>query len=417
MKKKCFIGLVLSLVMLFGATSAYAWEGKGAVNSSAIKIFCQKNKIKESKQKKEKKVNKGRKDRRDYIAVTGITLNKTSTTISVGSWERLTATIQPSNATDKKYYWFSDNSRIAAVNPSGKVTGMAAGTAKIWVVTRDGFNMASCSVTVTGSPSSTEVPVTSVSIVKTESTVTIKEGTSRLLNTRVLPDNATDKSVTWSTSNPDIVTVDRYGNITGVREGTATVRVTTNDGQKTDSCPVQVIAADEWKRVTGVDLNLVNVTIPVGFKDQLRYRVEPADASDQEVTWRSSNTNVALVDPYGTIEAKRVGTAIITVTTLDRSKTDTCIVTVVPAVMLPSRGILLNKVASTLVEGEYDYPSVIFYGADEDDHSLTWRSSDTDVATVNSSGRVTAKEPGTAVITVRTSNNWLASYTVTVIAE
>lgn len=456
---------------------------------------------KEDKHKKDKKdkKNEGNKKGHEYVAVEDITINKTSLSLAVGSWERLTAAVQPADATDKKFYWFSGNPRVASVNPSGKVTGLAPGTAVIYAATRDGFKTDYCTVTVTGSSktvhvtgvtlnrtaltmdagegrrltatitpgnatnkavawsssntavatvdrngyvsalkagtavitvrtedggktasctvtvrSGAQVPVTSVSIVKTRSYIALQEGATRRLDIEILPDNATDKNVTWRTNDSGIVTVNRYGEITGVHEGTATVTVTTADGRKSDSVLVEVIPANEWVRPTGVDLNLVSTTIPVGFTEKLRYGIEPAHASDKEVRWSSSNSDVASVNGYGVIEAKRTGTAVITVTTVDGSKTDSCFVVVVPALSEPSRGILLNKTASTLTEGEYDYPVVLFYPSNEDDYALTWTSSDTTVATVNQNGRVTAVEPGTAVITVRTSNNRSASYTVTV---
>lgn len=411
MKKKGFIALALCLVLSFTTAAAYASGVNYVVNGHKGQSIGYKNKVKPKKEKPKKEKPKN-------VAVIGITLNKTKTTIAAGSWERLVATVQPAGAKYAKVFWYSENPLAAWVNPSGKVTGVIPSTipVRIWAVAFNSkdFKKAYCDVTVTGQTTATEVRVTSVTI---DETTTVKDGATKRLSAQVLPENATNKNVTWSTSDSDIVSVDRYGNITGVDEGRATITVTTADGGKTDSCRVTVIPADEWVRVTGVSLNLVETKLPVGFTDQLRYLLEPSDASDQTVVWSSSNSDVASVDDDGTITAKRRGTADITVTTVDRSRTYTCSVTVVAAPVLPSRGILLNKVASTMVEGEIDYPEVVFYGVDDDDYSLTWSSDDTDVATVNQNGRVTAEEPGTAIITVETSNGWEASYTVKVISD
>lgn len=511
MKKLILKVFVLCLMMVFLATSAYAGAGTVAAAGNnyvpAWDVYDRDddddrddnhNKGKHKKDKKEKK-NKGKKKGQEYVAVTGISLNKTKLTLKVGSWERLSASIQPANATDKKYYWFSDNPLVASVNPSGKVTGLKPGTAKIYVATRDGFKTAYSSVTVTGSAKTVHVTgvtlnrtaitldagkgqrlsatitpgnatnkavtwssdnpkvatvdrngyvsalkagtaritvttedggkeayctvtvrkgapitVTSVSIVKTRSYIALKEGATKRLNIQILPANATDNNVTWSTGDSGIVSVNRYGDITGVHEGTTDITVTSADGHRNDTVRVEVIPADEWISATDVSLNLINTTIPAGFAERLRYEIEPSNASDKEVRWSSSRPEIASVDEYGNIKAQRTGTAVITVTTVDGSITDSSLVVVVPAVSLPSRGILLNKSASTLAEGETDYPEVLFYHASADDYSLTWTSNNTAVATVNQNGRVTAVAPGTAVITVRTSNNWRASYTVTV---
>jgi len=411
MKKKIVMALVLCLVLSFTTAAAYASSVSSAMNGHKGQLSSHKNQVKPNKEKPKKEKPKN-------AIITVITLNKTKTTIAAGSWERLVATVQPARVKHAKVFWYSENSQAAWVNPSGKVTGVIPSTVpvRIWAVTfnSNGFKRAYCDVTVTGRSTVTEVPVTSVSVSETE---TVKEGATKRLSIQVLPENATNKNVTWSTSDSDIVSVDRYGNVTGVNEGRATITVTTADGGKTDSCRVTVIPADDWVRVTGVSLNLVETKLPVGFTDQLRYQLEPSDASDQDVVWSSSNSDVASVDDNGTITAKRRGTADITVTTVDRSRTYTCLVTVVAAPELPSRGILLNKVSSTMVEGEIDYPEVVFYGVDDDVYSLTWSSDDTDVATVNQNGRVTAEEPGTATITVETSNGWSASYTVKVISD
>ncbi|MGI6328093.1 MAG: Ig-like domain-containing protein, partial [Dethiobacteria bacterium] len=131
----------------------------------------------------------------------------------------------------------------------------------------------------------------------------LKEGETVQLTAIVEPEDATDKSVTWSSSNEDVATVDETGLVTAVAEGEAEITVTTNDGDFTDSITVTV------KRVlvTGVSILEENQTLPEGATVQLTAIVEPEDATDKSVTWSSSNEDVATVDETGLVTAVAEG--------------------------------------------------------------------------------------------------------------
>lgn len=174
------------------------------------------------------------------VAVTGVSLNKTSTSIQVGALEQLTATVEPSNATNKAVNWSSNPTSVATVDNNGNVTAVAEGTATITVTTQDGNKTATCTVTVTPA-SSDPVAVTGVSLNKTSTTLTV--GGSETLTATVQPSNATNKAVTWSSNPTSVATVDSNGKVTAVAEGTATITVTTQDGNKTATCTVTVNAA------------------------------------------------------------------------------------------------------------------------------------------------------------------------------
>ena len=174
------------------------------------------------------------------VAVTGVSLNKTSTSIQVGASEQLTATVEPNNATNKAVTWSSNSPSVATVDNSGNVTAVAEGTATITVTTQDGNKTATCTVTVTPA-SSDPVAVTGVSLNKTSTTLTV--GGSETLTATVQPSNATNKAVNWSSNPTSVATVDSNGKVTAVAEGTATITVTTQDGNKTATCTVTVNAA------------------------------------------------------------------------------------------------------------------------------------------------------------------------------
>lgn len=174
-------------------------------------------------------------DMNPSVAPTGVTVTPTTLSLEAGKTSQLTATVSPSNATDKTVTWSSSNTNVATVSSSGLVTAKAAGTATITATTNTGGKTATCAVTVTPAV----VSVTGVTVSPTS--VSVKMGKTTALTATVSPSNATDKSVTWKSSNTAVATVSSSGVVTGVKPGTATVTVTTNDGGKTATCAVTVL--------------------------------------------------------------------------------------------------------------------------------------------------------------------------------
>ncbi len=332
------------------------------------------------------------------IPVTGVSLDQTSMTMILGDTRTLTATVTPSNATDKSVTWSSSNTSVATVSSSGVVTAKGSGNATITATTNDGGKTVTCAVTVT-------VPVTGVSLNK--SSLTLSEGDSQTLTATVSPSNATDKSVTWASDNESVATVTTAGVVVAKTPGTAVITVTTNDGGKMASCAVSV-----KPRVSGVTLDNSSISLVVGGTRTLTATVEPSDAVDKSVTWSSNNTSVATVSSYGTVTAKAVGTAVITVRTNDGGKTATCSVTVTPVSVT---GVSLSQTSLTLYEGDNETLVATVSPSNATNKTVTWSSSNSSVASVSSSGRVSARAAGSAVITVTTSDgNFTATCSVTV---
>ena len=189
----------------------------------------------------------------EVIEVTSVSLNKTSLTLEIGESETLTATVLPSNATDKSVTWTSSAQTVVTVE-DGKVTTIESGTATITATTSNG-KTASCMITVI-EPAPEVIEVTSVSLDKTS--LTLEIGESETLTTTILPNNATDKSVTWTSSDQAVASV-ANGKITAVGSGTAMITATTSNG-KTAICTVTVNAAVpkitqvEGATITGTDI-------------------------------------------------------------------------------------------------------------------------------------------------------------------
>ena len=176
---------------------------------------------------------------------------------------------------------------------------------------------------------SAPVAVTSVTLDKTN--VSLVAETNTTLTATVLPANAANKKLTWSSDKPTIASVDAKGTVTAHKAGTAVITVETEDGGKTTSCKVTVKAKPAAPvAVTGVTLNKNELSLEQGTSEKLTETVAPTNATNRKVLWSSGNTTVATVWQDGTVTAHKAGTAVITVKTEDGAKTATCKVTVKP---------------------------------------------------------------------------------------
>ena len=170
-------------------------------------------------------------DETEIIATTGVTLNTSAVSIFPGEQVELKATLTPENGTSSYKTWASSDAKIATVDVWGRVLGVNPGEATITVTTASGKHTATCKVTVK------EIPATGVTLNKTETSVYI--GENETLTVTVTPGNTSDKTITWTSSKPEIATVGEDGKVTGVELGTATITATTKNGISA-SCEVTV---------------------------------------------------------------------------------------------------------------------------------------------------------------------------------
>ena len=242
-------------------------------------------------------------------------------------------------------------------------------------------------------PAPTTVSVTGVSLNKTS--LSLVEGGSESLTATVSPDNATNKAVSWKSSDTGVATVDGSGKVTAVKAGSTTITVTTTDGGKTATCSVTVTS--KTVSVTGVKLDNGKLELKAGETAQLTATVEPSDASDKSLEWTSSDAKVATVDASGKVTAVGVGSATITVKTKDGGKTATCAVTVAPVAV---EGVTVDPAKAEVVEGNTVQLKATVSPADAA-QEVEWTSSDSEIATVDKNGLVTTIKPGTVYIVVR----------------
>ena len=323
------------------------------------------------------------------VSVTGVSLDKTEIVLVEGSSEKLTATVEPTNATNKNVTWSSDHEAIATVDQNGTVTARRGGQATITVTTVDGSKTATCTVRVRIQIGE---PVQSVGLNKTE--LALEVGKTGTLEAIVEPSDATNKNVTWSSSNSEVATVDN-GVVTAVSAGTAIITVTTEDGAKTATCKVTV-NAPQTVPVTGVTLDKTSLDLKTGDNTTLTATVNPESATNKDVTWISDKPEIAAVEG-GTVTAKAAGTAIIAVTTVDGGKIATCKVTVTPKTV-PVSGIQVQGAASIYV-GDTTKLTATITPDGASNKAVTWDSQNKDIATVDQQGNVKALKAGTATIT------------------
>ncbi len=323
------------------------------------------------------------------VPATSVKLSKTSVSVVKGKTYTLKATLGPVGSNDT-VKWTSSNTKVATVSASGVVKGIAKGVATITVTTGSG-KKATCKVTV-------KVPSTSVKLNKTA--ITINKGKTYTLKATMSPANTTD-AVKWTSSNTKIATVSASGVVKGIAKGTATITATTTSGKKA-TCKVTVNVP-----ATSVKLSKTSVSVVKGKTYTLKATLGPVGSNDT-VKWTSSNTKVATVSASGVVKGIAKGVATITVTT-GSGKKATCKVTVKE---IKAKGIKLNKTSATVSKGKTLTLKATLNPSNTTD-KVTWKSSNTKVATVSASGVVKGVKHGTCTITA-TINGKKATCKITV---
>ncbi|WP_270566051.1 Ig-like domain-containing protein [Clostridium beijerinckii] len=347
------------------------------------------------------------------VKTTGITIDGTDTITTKSGTTQLTATVTPSNATDKTVTWSSSDNSIATVDSNGVVTAKADGTVDIKATANDGSNISSTkTITVSGQTvvtPPTDVKVTGITIDGTD-TITTKSGTTQL-TVNVNPSNATDKTVTWSSSDNSIATVDSNGVVTAKTDGIVTIKAKANDGSNVGNTYNVTITGQTVIPTNPTTVNVTGVTIAgtnnintKGGTTQLTATVAPSNATDETVTWTSSDNSIATVDSNGLVTAKADGIVTIKAKANDGSNVEnTYNVNVTGQTIAQTTvnvaGISITGGDTISSKGGTLALTVGVSPANATNKTVTWSSSDSTIATVDANGLVTAKVNGSITIT------------------
>ena len=367
--------LIVTIVILFGVVGYFAFFNKDDIPV----ISTPESKI--------------------YVAM--VELEEKEITLNIGDEKELTAKITPDNATNKKVTWISNNDTVVKVDTNGKITGLSVGRAIITVKTDDSNRTDTCIVRVVDQNNVSSNNVDAIGVSLSKSSLSMLKGDSYHLVATIKPVDATNKSVIWSSSNENIVTVDNNGKIMAKETGKATITVKTKDGGKTATCQITVFA--EAIPVTGVVLNRSEVTLLKGNSVTLSAKLTPDNATNNNVTWTSSRPEVAKVDENGVVTGLKAGKTTITVKTKDGNKTDKCEITV-ENITVDVEEIKLNTEELTMTLNETKQLTATITPANATNKKIRWTTSDKMIARVDDTGKITPVSIGKVMITAEASN-------------
>ena len=342
------------------------------------------------------------------VLVSSIALSPTSVTLNPNGTYKFNVTVSPSNATNKGVTWSSSNTNVVSVDQNGNIKALKDGTAKIRVTAKDGSGKyAEASVTVESSKP-TNILVTGVSL--NASTVKMYVGQSYQLIHTIKPSNATNKGVTWSSSNTNVVSVSN-GKIVGKSSGKARITVTTNDGRYSAYTDVTVInrpssnssssskpsssSSSGSSISSSIDIIKDTIELNKGSEEKLEYKLSQ-DLTDSIIIWKSSNTDVAVVK-NGIVTAISDGEATITATINGKDIKDTCKIIVKK---LDLTGIVFEDESLSISVGKTLKLTLNALPSGADLPSLKWDVDNKDILSVSDEGVIKAINVGETIVTV-----------------
>ena len=320
--------------------------------------------------------------------VTGVSVAPHSLTMKKGETKELTVVISPSNATNKSVVYSVDNNRVVTVE-NGKVHAVGVGTATIQVKANYG-KTDTCTVEVVDDKTAPSI-VSPTSLSVSPSSIRIATGESATITATIEPSNATNKTITYTSADSSIASVDNTGHVYGNKVGKTTIRVMTSNSISKE-IPVEVSLLQVFP--SSVAVSPTSYTGSVGESFFIVYRIYPDNVTEGGVTFSSSNEKVASVTTNGKVNLNGVGTATITVKTVN-DKVATIPITVnkvSPKMSIDKVKFTMDLYTTTTIKAsvlpeEYKNAAVLY------------TSSNPKIVTVDASGKVSAVGVGTATIT------------------
>jgi len=386
------------------------------------------------------------------VSVTSVSVSPQMVSLEEGSITTLTAQVSPSNASNKNVTWSSNNTTIATVDQNGRVTAMKEGNIVITVTTDDGDFTSTAAIEVTAKPEG-DIAVTGVQV--TPQSASVEEGKTLSLTVEVSPSNATNKNISWSSSDTTIATVNANGLITAIKIGSVTITTTSEDGGFTNTVSITITEKNEDSiAVSGIYVTPQQVVLEGGATQQLSYQIRPSNATNTNVVWRSTDESIVIVDSNGLVTGLKKGTAkveaqtedggfisdatvrvtsdnieVISVTDieinpetaeLDEGESLTLEYAITPAnatnknVDKPDETVAVSGVSVTPENVDLENSDTVQLSyqispANATNKNIVWSSSDITIATVNQNGLVATLKEGEVSITVTTADGGFTS--------
>ena len=309
-----------------------------------------------------------------------------------GDKKQIHVVIEPKNATDQKIIWRSVNPEVAIVDQSGNVTAISVGTAIIKAMANEGTLTAETKVVV--SKVNNNVIITDLKLNKNN--VIVNQGSSVNIDATIVPSNASNKTLTWTSANNSIATVSK-GMIYGKSAGTTYIEVKTNNGI---TRRIQVVVNEI--ATNSISLNQTSAKVGKGGEVKLYATFNPSNASNKNLRWTTSNASVAVVSQNGQVTTYNTGTAVITAIS-SNGKTAKCTVTVTNE-NIPVSTIVLSSKQYQVKVNEKIAITAIINPTNATNQKLKITSSNPNIASVESDGRVKGVKEGVVEITATTNN-------------
>ena len=322
----------------------------------------------------------------------------TDKSLTIGSTVLLEPNITPNNATSIIEY-SSTNSKVATVSSDGVVTAVGIGSADI--IARTINNLAAkCHVTV----GNYNIELKNIYITTRYSFLQV--GMTKKLYVSYEPINASNPTVTFTSSNPNIVSVDNSGNVLAKNIGKATITVKSQSSNLTDTMEIEVGGESVVIPLTSLSIGKANREVYVGSTELIKPSFTPTNTTYTSVTYSSSDTSVATVDSSGQVRGIKEGKATITVRV---NRSNILATTTFTVKNNPATSVELSKTSLNLKQSETDILASTVLPANASNKTVTYISSDTSIATVDNTGKITAINKGTTTITVKPNGGGQAS--------
>lgn len=332
-----------------------------------------------------------------------LTVSPQSLNLKLGGSSQLIASVLPEKS-NNQISWSSTNSRVATVDSNGLVSAVGMGSATIIART---INDITYNVNVLVGNYSKELR----SILVTTNYISLSVSNSKQLAVAFTPADASNKNVFWTSSNPSVATVDKYGVVKAISPGSTIIKATSEDGGYTDTATIEVVNYDNIIEEKSIAFDSSSYTVGIGSTKSLIPIITPSNATFKSVRFESSNPSIATVDENGVVRGLKEGTVSITATTnRNRLKATTTII----VKYINATSVKVNTTNVNLGKNETFTLVATVLPSDATNKKVSYSVSNSNIATIDANGIITGKNTGTATITITPSEGNPATVLVNV---